>query len=569
VVSLEGEWRTIVDPYENGYYDYRYRPAENGYFKNARPRSPSDLVEYDFDRSPGLNVPGDWNSQRESLLFYEGTVWYKTSFDYQRREGCRLFVYFGAANYRARVYLNGDKLGEHEGGFTPFNFEITGRVQEKDNFLVVQVDNRRLREGVPTLNTDWWNYGGLTRRVLLVSVPETFIRGYHIQLARGSLDRLAGWLQLDGPRRQGQTVRLEIPEAGLEHAVVTDSQGFAQFELDAELTLWSPDSPKRHRVVLAAETDRVEERIGFRALGTRGPEILLNGEPIFLRGISLHEEAPVRRGRASSREDARILLGWAQELGANFVRLAHYPHNSFMIEEADRLGLLLWAEIPVYWTIQWSDPRTWMNAASQLAEMIDRDRNRAAVILWSVGNETPPSEERLDFMRRLVDRTRTLDPTRLVTAAMERHYLDERTLMIDDPLGEYLDVLGCNEYVGWYDGLPAKADRLVWKSVYDKPLIMSELGGGALFGLHGDADERWTEEYQEDLYRRQIGMLRKIPFLSGLSPWILVDFRSPRRHLPEIQDFWNRKGLIADGGQKKKAFFVLQSFYESLQATPP
>jgi beta-glucuronidase len=564
--SLGGDWRTIVDPYENGFYDYRYRPSESGYFKDAERRSPADLIEYDFDRSPTLKVPGDWNSQRESLLLYEGAVWYRTLFDDPHREGERLFVYFGAANYRARVYLNGEKLGEHEGGFTPFNFEITDLLRHEGNSLVVQVDSRRLREGVPTLNTDWWNYGGLTRRVLLIAVPRTFIRAYHVQLAPGSLDRLAGWLRLDGPRRGGQTVRLEIPEAGLEHVLVTDGDGFAEFELDAELALWSPDSPRRYRVVLSSESDSVEERIGFRAVASRDGEILLNGEPVFLRGISLHEEAPLRPGRAHSREDARRLLGWAKGLGANFVRLAHYPHNAFMVEEAERLGLLVWAEIPVYWTIQWSDPRTWRTAAEQLAEMIERDRNRAAVILWSVGNETPLSAARLDFMRRLVERARGLDPTRLVTAALEHRYLDETTLMIDDPLGEHLDVLGCNEYVGWYDGPPAKADRLSWRSAYAKPLVMSELGGGALAGHHGDAGERWTEEYQEELYRRQIDMLRRIPFLRGMSPWILVDFRSPRRHLPQIQDFWNRKGLISDGGHKKKAFFVLQSFYRTLAA---
>lgn len=563
--ALDGEWRTIVDPYANGYYDYRYRPSENGYFRNAKPASPSDLVEYDFDRSPTLEVPGDWNSQRESLLFYEGTVWYKTSFDDPRRDDSRLFVYFGAANYRARVYLNGEQLGEHEGGFTPFDFEITDRVREKDNFLVVQVDNSRLRDGVPTLNTDWWNYGGLTRRVRLLAVPRTFVRSYQVQLAPGALDRLAGWLRLDGPRRRGQSVRLEIPEAGVEHTVVTDDDGFAALELEARLSLWSPASPKRYRVVIEAETDRVEEQIGFRTIATRGSEILLNGEPIFLRGISLHEQAPLEPRRARSRDDARVLLGWTRELGANFVRLAHYPHNSLMVDEAERMGLLVWAEIPVYWTIRWSDPRTFEVAARQLAEMIERDRNRAAVILWSVGNETPLSDERLDFMRRLIERARDLDPTRLVTAALERRYLDSRTVLIDDPLGEYLDVLGCNEYVGWYDGLPAKADGLRWQSAYDKPLVMSELGGGAVCGRHGGAGERWTEEYQEDLYRHQIAMLRKIPFLRGMSPWILTDFRSPRRHLPGIQDFWNRKGLISETGCRKKAFFVLRAFYQSLE----
>jgi len=260
-----------------------------------------------------------------------------------------------------------------------------------------------------------------------------------------------------------------------------------------------------------------------------------------------------------------MLLGWARELGANFVRLAHYPHNEHTIREADRLGILLWSEIPVYWTIQWENPATLENARNQLGEMIARDKNRAAVVIWSVANETPLSEARLLFLKNLVAHARSLDPGRLISAAMERHYTDDRTQMIDDPLGEFLDVLGCNEYVGWYDGLPEKADRLEWKTKYDKPLIMSEFGGDALYGNHGDASARWTEEYQESIYEHQIGMLKRIPFLRGTAPWILMDFRSPRRPLPGIQDYWNRKGLVSNRGEKKKAFFVLQRWYREMR----
>jgi beta-glucuronidase len=329
--------------------------------------------------------------------------------------------------------------------------------------------------------------------------------------------------------------------------------------------LWFPEDPKLYEVVVEAETDQVRDQIGFRSIEARGTDILLNGRPIFLRGICMHEEAPFRGGRAYSRDDAVTSLGWARELGANFVRLAHYPHNEVIIREADRLGILLWSEIPVYWTIQWENAATLENARKQLSEMIERDKNRAAVVIWSVANETPLSEPRLSFLKNLVSQARSLDSTRLVSAAMERHYLNPTTQMIDDPLGEFLDVLGCNEYVGWYDGLPDKADRIEWKSKYDKPLIMSEFGADALFGHHGDALTRWSEEYQEDLYRHQIGMLRKIPFLRGTSPWILMDFRSPRRPLPGIQDYWNRKGLISNRGEKKKAFYVMQQWYRELQ----
>jgi len=292
-----------------------------------------------------------------------------------------------------------------------------------------------------------------------------------------------------------------------------------------------------------------------------------------LRGISIHEEAPTTPRRAYSAEDARTLLGWVKELNGNFARLAHYPHNEAMVRAADELGILLWAEVPVYWTIQWENPGTLAGARAQLAEMIARDRNRAAVILWSVANETPRDTApgggpRLRFLRALVDEAHSMDPTRLVTAALEHHYEGAHTIAIDDPLGQYLDVLGNNEYLGWYDGTPEKADSVEWRSAYGKPVIMSEWGGGARQGLHGSADAVWTEEYQERLYRHQIAMLARIPFLAGTTPWILKDFRSPRRPLPDIQDFFNRKGVLSERGEKKKAFFVLQEFYAGLQHTP-
>ncbi len=562
-ISLDGSWQIIVDPYESGYYDYRYQPSVNGYFKNAKPKTKSDLIEYDFDKSETLQVPGDWNTQSDRLFFYEGTVWYKKSFTYQRKPGTRLFAYFGAANYQADVYLNGEKIGQHEGGFTPFNFEITGQVRDGDNFLVVKVDNKRRRDAVPTLMTDWWNYGGLTRDVKLVETPATFVHDYFVQLQKGSRDRVAGWVKLDGSVAN-QRVTIRIPEAGISRTFTTDARGMAAVDFRGELKLWSPEDPKLYDVRIETESDQVRDQIGFRSIETRGTEILLNGRPIFLRGICMHEEAPLRGGRAYSAEDARMMLGWAHELGANFVRLAHYPHNEYTIREADRLGILLWSEIPVYWTILWDNPVTLENARNQLGEMIARDKNRAAVVIWSVANETPLSDARLTFLKNLVSHARSLDATRLLSAAMERHYINPTTQMIDDPLGEFLDVLGCNEYVGWYDGLPEKADGLEWKSKYDKPLIMSEFGGDALYGHHGDTLTRWTEEYQESIYEHQITMLKKIPFLRGASPWILTDFRSPRRPLPNIQDYWNRKGLVSSRGEKKKAFYVLQRWYREL-----
>ena len=559
-VSLNGKWEVIVDPYENGFYDYRYQEYANGYFQNAKPQDKSALIEYDFDTAELINVPGDWNSQMEKLFFYEGTIWYKKSFDFDRKPGQRVFVHFGAVNYQSVVYLNGTKLGENEGGFTPFNFEVTDLLTEKDNYLVVKVDNKRHRDAVPTLNTDWWNYGGITRDVDLIVEPKTFVRDYFIQLKKGSLDTIEGWVQLEGAQLD-QQIRIQIPEAKIAMTVKPDAEGRAPVSIKKKLELWSPENPKLYKVIIETADETITDLIGFRTIETKGTEILLNKKPVFLRGICIHEEAPFEGRRAFSKEDAHTLLAWAKELNCNFVRLAHYPHNEHMIREADKMGVLVWAEVPVYWTILWENEATFNNAANQLTQVITRDKNRCSVILWSMANETPVSEPRVAFLKKMVDTARSLDPTRLITAANERHYTDPHTQLIDDPFGEYLDVLGCNEYIGWYDGLPAKADSITWKNALNKPVIISEFGGGALYGMHGDALTRWTEEFQANVYEHNLKMLDKVPFIQGMTPWILKDFRSPRRPLPRIQDFWNRKGLISDRGDKKQAFYILQEFY--------
>jgi len=570
-ISLDGDWHVIVDPYDNGYYDFRMQPRPDGYFRNEKPDSSDKLIEYDFSKSATLKVPGDWNSQRDSLFFYEGTVWYEKDFQYQRRPNTRTFLHVGAANYVAHVYVNGKKACDHEGGFTPFDCEVTDLVHDGGNFVVIHVNNQRTRDGVPTLNTDWWNYGGLTRDVLLIETPETYVDDYYLQLQRGVGSIIGGWVHLVDSAA-GTPVTVKIPELSLAQTAPTDAQGRATFSLTAtNLQRWSPEKPKLYDVEISVGGDRLNDTIGFRTIEVQGDNILLNGKSVFLRGVSIHAEAPYRSGRAWSEQDAETLLGWAKELGANFVRLAHYPHDERMTRLADRMGIMVWSEVPVYWMIEWENPATLANATNQLQEMIRRDRNKASVVLWSVANETPNTPARLAFLRKLIETAHTEDPGRPVTAALLVTTQPDspegiRTKVIDDPLGEYLDVLGCNEYIGWYEGTPDLAPRTRWKSKYNKPLIMSEFGGDAKFGLHGATTERWTEEYQENIYRQQIAMLKQIPFLRGLTPWILMDFRSPRRELPDIQDFYNRKGLVSNEGQKKKAFFVLQEYYNSLGA---
>ncbi len=560
--DLSGFWDISIDPLETGLYNHSGKERKTGYFINQKPKSSLDLIEYDFDASYQLNVPGDWNTQMEKLYYYEGTIWYKRSFSHDVNADKRAFIHFGAVNYQCKVYLNGKHLGDHEGGYTHFQFEITDLLEE-DNFLILKVDNKRLGEGVPTLNTDWWNYGGITRKVTLVEVPHTYIADYLFRLNKE--DKIEGWVQLDGKDKAGQNISIQLPELKKKVQLTTDDQGMASFEFAAKIQKWSPERPKLYDITIESSNNRVADQIGFKRIESRGSKILLNGQPIFLKGISIHEEAPFGGGRVTTLEQCKVLLNWAKELGCNFVRLAHYPHSEVMVREAEKMGFLIWSEIPVYWTIDYSNPSTYQIAEQQLLDMINRDKNRAAIGLWSVANETPITDPRMDFLKKLIDKARQTDPTRLIAAALDTQRGSAGETIIDDPLGKYIDVIGINSYCGWYSKKPQECVDIKWRNEFDKPMIMSEMGAGALQGLHGTYNERWTEEYQDEVYRCNIEMIQNIDFMAGMSPWILMDFRSPRRNLTRIQNDYNRKGLISENGIKKKAFFTLQDYYLSIK----
>ncbi|WP_084442312.1 beta-glucuronidase [Termitidicoccus mucosus] len=580
-IDLSGSWRFLVDPVERG--------LRNQYPRYTIPRDEKQqplgglLVEYDWDSAPAITVPGDWNTQSNPRLFwYEGLAWYRRHIaaPAQLAPGQRVFLYFEAANYRSHIYLNGEKLGVHEGGFTPFAFEVTGRLKAIGaNSLVVGVDSKRQFGNVPGSDADWFNYGGITRPVWLVITPGSFIQHYSLALSEhAGREIITATVRLDGAHSADAAVTIRIPELKLETIVRTDAQGCATFKLfpaPGALARWSPESPKLYAVIIATDTDRIEDRIGFRTIAVRGDDIILNGRSIFLRGISIHEERIGIReddgGRKLDWNDARRLLTEAKALGCNFVRLAHYPHSEKMTRLADELGLLVWSEIPVYQEdIPYTDPHTLKLARRMQSDNIARDQNRASVIIWSVANETPLTSARLAFLRTLIADARAQDPSRLISAALNRSPNgSDREIVIDDPLGEHLDVLAYNTYIGWYGALsPADIPSVTWRTIYHKPLLLSEFGTDAKCGTRGQKESRWTEEYQAWFYEQTLAGASRTPWIKGLSPWILKDFRSPRRFRADYQNYWNRKGLISETGERKQAWQVLHDFYTNNDNPP-
>jgi beta-glucuronidase len=556
--SLNGKWQTIIDPTGIG----NWREV----WKEKKPEKKTDFFEYSFEGGPQLNVPGDFNTQMPELTFMEGTVWYKKSFNYKKNGNKRLFLHFGAVNYIADVYLNGALIGNHEGGFTPFQFEITNEVKGGENVIIVKVNNQRRGDGLPGTGYDWLNYGGITRDVGLIETSVSYIKDYSIQLKKNSFDEVLGWIKMDGLGLL-QKVKVLIPELRVNYLSQTNSDGIAPISFKSKFVLWSPENPKLYKVTIQTETDTVTEEIGFRNIEIKGPKIYLNGKLIFLKGVNIHEENPLRAARAFNEADALTLLSWAKELGCNMVRLAHYPHNEYMVKTAEKMGIMVWSELPVYQHIEFSSPKVEKLWENMLGEMVTRDRNRCGVIIWSLSNETFSFTKNRDNAHiEIAKKCKQLDSTRLTTVVFCNQGYNNNAFNVWDTIYRYFDIVSINEYIGWYVPWQGKPTETKWNMVCpDKPVIISEFGGEALYGSnYGPKDEAnyWSEEYQEQIYKDQTTMFKNIPNLCGLCPWLLVDYRSLGRMHPFYQQGWNRKGLLSDRGDKKKAWFVMKRYYD-------
>jgi beta-glucuronidase len=571
--SLDGDWHYLVDQSPaRALYTSNGEINDRSYAMNTHPNISTGPhnEEYDFSTAPTLKVPGDWNTQVQQLFNYEGVVWYQRDFDAQPKPATRTFLHIGAANYRSHVWVNQRRVCDHEGGYTPFDCEVTAVLHSGSNFVVIAVDATRMIDGIPSVGIDWMNYGGLTRDVSLVTVPQAFIDDYDVHLAHGPAwqpgnKELTGYVHvLDAPA--GTPVTIEIPEAGVKTSATTDADGRAAFTLTAaKLTLWSPESPKLYKVILSSgsgeQLDKIADDIGFRDIRVDGTRILLNGKAVFLQGANMHAEAPVRGGRVDNDQDVATIFSYLKDLNANFVRLAHYPQDERMERAADREGVMIWSEIPLWQRISFDKPEVYAKGTHMLNEMIRRDRNKASVIMWSVSNETPNNATRTQFLTNLANEARRLDPTRPITSALNTAKIQAGAATLPDLFADALDVIGVNQYVGWYTGKAEDCDTIQW-TLPQKPVIMSEFGAEAKQGNHGATNQRWTEEQQSFVLEHQLGMFARIPQLRGDTVWVLMDFRSPTRNIPHLQDGYNRKGLIAEDGKKKLGFFTVQKAYK-------
>ena len=547
--SLNGEWHYAIDQYDTCLRQKWF--LEQYFDKDGR----SLPVDFSFQDWPTISLPCSVNTEKPELFWYEGPLVFTRTFswDMQENMGKKGCLRIGAANYFSYVFMNGKYICKHEGGSTPFMWDVTEYL-EKENRILIVSDNTRNHLFVPTENTDWFNYSGVYRDIELVALPTEYLKDLKVNLVPHSdfsQIRIAAETSADSG-----IVTVEIPELQIATSMEIQN-GKGEIVVEARPNLWSPETPILYDVTATFGQDKVVDRVGFREISVEGRDILLNGKKLFLRGVSVHEDSQFT-GKALRDEERLTIIRTAKELGANYLRLAHYPHHENMAKLCDEQGILLWEEIPVYWAIAFDNPATYNNARNQLEELMCRDFNRASVIIWSVGNENLDSDDRFRFMGNLANFAHQYDNTRMVSAAC---LVDGETLSIKDRLAEKLDIIGVNEYIGWYSPNFEELPQLMNNSNPTKPVIISEFGADATPGLHGSVDDKGTEECQEAIYRKQIEVIRQIPYIKGITPWILFDFRCPRR-TAAIQGYYNRKGLVSsDRTYYKPAFSVLQSFY--------
>lgn len=551
--SLNGYWHYAVDQYDTCLRQKWF----NEYYYDERGNTLP--VDFSFDEWELMTLPCCWNTADRMYMLYEGSMVYTRKFIYEKQSSDeRMILRIGAANYICRVFINKKYVGMHRGGSTPFCFDITDHL-EHDNRIILQVDNTRRNSQVPMENTDWFNYGGIYRDIDLIRVPKVHIKDFKIALEPdSSFGKIRANVFVS--ENYSGIALLTINELEIFKDIKV-SNGSGEIVFEAQSKLWSPETPKLYDVSLECAGDKVSDRVGFREIRVNGMDIVLNGKPIFLRGISCHEESK-KHGRALTDEERLENIRIAKELGCNYMRVAHYPHNERMAQLADEAGILLWEEIPVYWGIQFDSEDTYTDAENQLKELITRDYNRASVIIWSVGNENPDTDDRLNFMSRLAKCAHSTDKTRMVSAAC---LVNTEKNAIEDRLEHYLDIIGLNEYCGWYTAEWRMLPELFENSDPQKPVIITEFGADAYAGLRGTITDKGTEDCQAYVYEKQIENIRKISYIKGMTPWILYDFRCPRRTSVN-QRYYNTKGLLsADKKYRKPAFYVLQDFYNSIK----
>lgn len=604
-VSLNGTWKFNPDPY--------LRCRQQRWWLREGP----DDAFFPCFNAEGLwdiQVPGTWKCQFEALKWYDGEANYVKDFDLAEiPPDHEAFLCFDGVVYSSSVYLNGEHVGDHDWGYSPFQFRVTDQLKNR-NRLFVLVNNQIREDRVPGIRCDWNNDGGIINGVKLVFVPRVFIENFRTETrleGDEAILRIGCRVSRVGDASGTLPVAFAIPELSVQVALDVPVGGEATAELRlpiaratrSGLQLWSPASPKLYRTTLTTPYETLEDEIGYREIKTHGRVILLNGEELRLYGVAVHSEFP-GTGRTATPEGIEKMLAKARELGVNFLRCAHYPYADLFARAMDRAGMLWWEEVPVYWLGNvHKDPQLSM-ALGMLGETIRRDWNRASLIFWSISNECAGGggghKDSLDntmadcnypYWTKAAALVRELDGhSRLISSAECGHRITKRRTnwtpdagdTFDDAIHgldwfrahpdefyKLFDVLGGNLYVSRPGDNPTANRKFVeMLKPFNKPIMITEFGSMSTTDEKTDkpADICGHPKRHETILREAYRSFHDLPEIVGIVPWCLMDVRVPMHWR-----WYNRGsatfayGLLDNDYNNKYVFSVVQEEITTLK----
>jgi beta-glucuronidase len=592
--DLNGVWKFNPDPYQ--------RCRQQQWWKNLS-SDKSFFPCWDIEGLWDIQVPGTWKTQFPELKWYDGHANYVKDFTARPvGDDEEAFLVFDGIVYAAEIYLNGHKVGQHDWGYSPFTCRVTEYLRP-GNRLFVLVENNLSADRVPGIRFDWNNDGGIINGVKLIFVPRVFIENFRTSTRIDGEDAvitLDVYLQSRDTSATEQ-VTFAIPELEVRNVLQVQAGGKATAEVRVPLKkirLWSPDEPKLYRTVLTTAHEQLTDDIGYREIRVAGREILLNGKPIRLHGVCVHSEFQ-ETGRTATPHGIAEVVARARELGCNFLRCAHYPYAEIWGRAMDAAGLLWWEEVPVYWLPNVQQEHMSRLALGMLREMIQRDWNRASLIIWSVSNECAGDAGHsfdmaggnYPYWTRACKLVRDLDDSRLLSSA---ECGQRRTLAAQwtpdagdaftadfgaqrwipahpDAFYELFDILAGNVYVtNVGEGLTAYHKFVDMLKRYNKPIAVSEFGSMSLRGSDAMAGVTADSLGSEARHVRVLGeayqSFAQLPEIVGYMPWCLVDVRVPMhwRWYNAGQAVF-RYGLLDEKWCEKKAFAAVKDGIASLR----
>jgi beta-galactosidase len=545
-----------------------------------------------------IDLPHSWNSLDATDLapgYRRNGSWYRKTIEISKKENTVYELYFEGVNINAQVYVNGDKVGEHTGGYIGFTLNISSAVQDGINEIYVRADNSYNPEIIPSQKSDFFIYGGITRDVWLLQKPKSYLKDLKYETPKVSTESAS---------LEGSVTVVNADELAKIKATITDDSGKIVAENSFDIKngvvdiifsnienpkLWSTYNPNLYHIKVAlldnkTVVDEISDRVGFRWFEFKEHgAFFLNGKRLLLRGTHRHEEH-AGSGAAMSNEQHRADMELIKEMGANFVRLAHYPQDPEIYKACDELGLLVWDELP--WCRGGVGNQIWKeNTKNMLTEIINQNYNHPSIIIWSLGNEMywlpdfedgGNTEKITSFLIELNDLAHKLDPTR--KTAIRKYYEG----------AQVVDVFSPSIWSGWYSGSYKSYQKAIntYKKEY-KAFLHTEYGGSSHVGRHtenpitgegkiqSDGWEEaivqtdvaniaqigdWSENYIVDLFDWHLRISENDSTFIGNAQWAFKDFGTPLRPENAIP-YMNQKGLVDREGNKKDAFYVFKSYW--------